>query len=196
MDLWVLITITIALLAGSAAVITTSVKRYKRARLQAQRDQAEHEIENARLDKIRESLEASSTNLMQVTESLVNIYKFSHPKTQWNFHNHGTSDDLIVAVPSAQLETVISELVNKSLEKTGGTEEAVIDLTLMERPDYFILQIMNNGPIVPPLNLVDIRAVVESLGGQLQIREREAVGTQVILLLPKKVKTLAHAKSL
>lgn len=138
---------------------------------------------------IQEIEESSSSELISVIEPLLKEYKFSHPQAQWALHNHLNSEHALIDLNTVQLQRVLSHLLNNAVEAVPENE-ALIEVTLMERTDHYLLQIIDNGCGIPeellPKVAEETRKTMASLGGDLQIRSREGVGTQVILLFPKK----------
>jgi signal transduction histidine kinase len=132
-----------------------------------------------------------NSDLLQVVESLLKEYRFSHRRAEWTFHKHVSSPKVTIAADEIKIQRILSNLLDKSLEALPETG-ATIDLTLMERPEHYILQIMDNGQSVPNIDLLDTRSLLESLGGELQVRDREGVGTQMILLFPKEALSNEH----
>ncbi|WP_374080445.1 sensor histidine kinase [Bdellovibrio bacteriovorus] len=150
-------------------------------------------------------------DLSRLMESLLKEYRFSHPKVDFTWHKHIHSEKASVSLESIKVQRVISNLINNSLEALPETE-ASINLTLMERQEHWLLQIMDNGCGIPEevlprltqegvshgkeqghgLGLFDARKTLESIGGELQIRSRVGVGTQVVLLFPKTSENLAQ----
>ncbi|KYG61686.1 hypothetical protein AZI86_18500 [Bdellovibrio bacteriovorus] len=149
-----------------------------------------------------------TSDLVTVIEPLLKEYKFSNPSTQWALHNHLSSAQVPVDLDTVQLQRVLSHLLDNAVEAVPENQSS-IEVTLMERADHYLLQIMDNGCGIPEdllpkvaeegvshgkekrhgLGLFEARKTIEALGGELQIRSREGVGTQVILLFPKKFKS-------
>ncbi|WP_374035266.1 sensor histidine kinase [Bdellovibrio bacteriovorus] len=147
-----------------------------------------------------------SPELTQLMDSLLKEYRFSHPTVNFTWHKHIHSDAVKVNLESVKIQRVISNLLNNALEALPESE-ASINLTLMERQDHWLLQIMDNGSGIPEdilpklaqegvsygkdngngLGLYDAKKTLESVGGDLQIRSRVGVGTQVVLRFPKPV---------
>lgn len=143
-------------------------------------------------------------DLGSLMESLLKEYRFAHPQVDFNWHKHIHSEQAPATLESVKVQRIVSNLINNSLEALPDSE-ASINLTLMERQDHWLLQIMDNGSGIPEdvlprlgqegvthgkenghgLGLYDARKTLESIGGELQIRSRVGVGTQVVLLLPK-----------
>jgi len=150
-------------------------------------------------------------DLAVLMESLVKEYKFSNPQVSFTWHKHVQSEAVAVELEPVKVQRVVSNLINNALEALPESE-ASIGLTLMERPQHWLLQIMDNGCGIPEevlprltqegvshgkerghgLGLFDARKTLESIGGELQIRSRVGVGTQVVLLFPKAIKNFAE----
>lgn len=150
-------------------------------------------------------------DLSGLMESLLKEYRFSHPKVDFTWHKHIHSEKASVSLESIKIQRVISNLLNNSLEALPE-KEASINLTLMERQEHWLLQIMDNGCGIPEevlprltqegvshgkeqghgLGLFDARKTLEAIGGELQIRSRVGVGTQVVLLFPKTSENFAQ----
>lgn len=144
-------------------------------------------------------------DLSSVTETLLKEYRFSHPDVTFTLHKHITSSEIPVALEAIKVQRILSNLLNNSLEALPAAE-AAINLTLLERDEHWLLQIMDNGSGIPEdvlpklmqegfthgkenghgLGLYDAKKTLESIGGELQLRSRPGVGTQVVLLFPKK----------
>ncbi|WII71382.1 HAMP domain-containing sensor histidine kinase [Bdellovibrio sp. 22V] len=153
---------------------------------------------------------SQETDLTQLLESLLKEYRFANPKVNFTWHKHIHSENVPVTLEALKVQRVVSNLINNSLEALPE-KEASINITLMERPEHWLLQIMDNGSGIPEdilpslaqegvshgkenghgLGLYDARKTVESVGGELQIRSRVGVGTQVVLLFPKLNKEIA-----
>lgn len=143
-------------------------------------------------------------SLSHLLESLLKEYRFSNPAVNFTWHNHVHSPVVQVRIESVKVQRVISNLLNNALEALPESE-ATINLTLMERQDHWLLQIMDNGSGIPEdvlptlaqegvtfgkengngLGLYDAKKTLQAAGGDLQIRSRLGVGTQVILRFPK-----------
>lgn len=159
--------------------------------------------------KKENSLVASSSHnpgpdLSGVMISLLKEYRFSHPRIEFVWHSHISSQKALVSMDSLKIQRVVSNLINNSIDALPE-KEASINVTLMERHEHWLLQIMDNGCGIPEdilprltqegisygkehghgLGLFDARKTIESIGGELQIRSRQGVGTQVVLLFPK-----------
>nr|BFD67728.1 hypothetical protein HAGR004_27500 [Bdellovibrio sp. HAGR004] len=147
---------------------------------------------------------ANQQDLTSLLESLLKEYRFSNPQVNFTWHKHIHSPEVKVTLDSIKLQRVVSNLLNNSLEALPE-KEASINLTLMERQDHWLLQIMDNGCGIPEeilpqltqegvsygkekgngLGLYDAKKALQSVGGDLQIRSRVGVGTQVVLSIPK-----------
>lgn len=151
------------------------------------------------------------SDLSILMESLLKEYRFSHPKVDFTWHKHIHSEKASVSLESIKIQRVVSNLINNSLEALPE-QEASINMTLMERQEHWLLQIMDNGCGIPDevlprlmqegvthgkeqghgLGLFDARKTLEAIGGELQIRSRQGVGTQVVLLFPKSSENIAQ----
>lgn len=160
------------------------------------------------------SIQQEGRDLSTLMEALLKEYRFSHPKVDFTWHKHISSETAFVELEPIKIQRVLSNLINNSIEALPE-KEASINLTLMERPEHWLLQIMDNGSGIPEdllsqlgqegithgkenghgLGLYDARKALESIGGELQIRSRIGMGTQVVLLFPKTPKTLTHLSS-
>lgn len=143
-------------------------------------------------------------DLTTLLESLLKEYRFAHGQVDFSLHKHTTSGSVPVNLDPVKLQRVVGNILNNALEALPESD-ASISLTLMERKDHWLLQIMDNGCGIPEeilpqltvqgatfgkekgngLGLYDARKTLEAIGGSLQIRSRVGVGTQVILLFPK-----------
>lgn len=148
-----------------------------------------------------------SSEISGISEKLLKEYKFSHPKISFEWHNHVTAQKVVVALPEIKLQRIIANILNNSIE-AAPESEGQINLSLLERDDRWLLQIMDNGCGIPEeilpqlmaegksygkengngLGLFDARKTLQSIGGDLQIRSRVGVGTQVLLIFPRQVK--------
>lgn len=158
------------------------------------------------------SVPAQGPDLSMVINSLLKEYRFSHPDVEFVWHNHISSQKAVVPLEALKLQRVISNLLNNSLE-ARPENEAAIHITLLERQSHWLVQIMDNGGGIPEkvlptltqegvsygkeqghgLGLYDARKTMESIGGELQLRSRQGIGTQVVLLFPKSVETLSQS---
>lgn len=143
-------------------------------------------------------------DLTTLLEALLKEYRFSNPQVSFTWHKHVHSPMVNVTLDSVKLQRVVSNLLNNSLEALPE-QEASINMTLMERQDHWLLQIMDNGCGIPEevlpqltqegvsygkekgngLGLYDAKKALAAVGGDLQIRSRVGVGTQVVLSIPK-----------
>lgn len=144
------------------------------------------------------------SELVSVVDSLIKEYRFSNPFTEWALHNHISSNHALVDLDVVQLQRVLSHLLDNAVEALPENQSS-IEIALMERADHYLLQIIDNGCGIPEellpkvaeegvshgkekrrgLGLFEARKTLEGLGGELEIRSREGVGTQVVLLFPK-----------
>ncbi|XGC81830.1 sensor histidine kinase [Bdellovibrio bacteriovorus] len=143
-------------------------------------------------------------DLAKMLEPLVKEYKFSHPQVNFAFTQHLYSENAQVQLDAVKIQRIVSNLLNNALEALPK-EEASIQLVLMERQDHWLLQVMDNGKGIPEeilpklaqegvshgkdnghgLGLFDARKTLQSIGGDLQIRSKVDVGTQISLVFPK-----------
>ncbi|KHD89325.1 MAG: hypothetical protein OM95_04155 [Bdellovibrio sp. ArHS] len=144
-------------------------------------------------------------DLSRIAETLLKEYRFSHPDVEFTLHKHVSSSKIGISLESVKVQRILSNLLNNSLEALPASE-AAIHMTLLERDEHWLLQIMDNGAGIPEeilpslmqegvsygkenghgLGLFDARKTLTSIGGDLQLRSRPGVGTQVILLFPKR----------
>ncbi|KYG62819.1 hypothetical protein AZI87_16215 [Bdellovibrio bacteriovorus] len=155
-------------------------------------------------EKTTTTEERKADDLSLVTETLLKEYRFSHPDVTFTLHKHIKSSEVPIALEAIKVQRILSNLLNNSLEALPAAE-AAINLTLLERDEHWLLQIMDNGSGIPEdvlpklmqegfthgkenghgLGLYDAKKTLESIGGELQLRSRWGVGTQVVLLFPK-----------
>ncbi|HEX7676181.1 MAG TPA: HAMP domain-containing sensor histidine kinase [Bdellovibrio sp.] len=169
------------------------------------------ETKTASADEKTEEVQIFS-DVALISEKLLKEYKFAHQGIQFSWHNHVSSGKVLVELSEIKLQRIIANILNNSIEASQG-KEADINLSLLERNDCWLLQIMDNGCGIPEevlpqlmaegksfgkengngLGLFDARKTLLSIGGDLQIRSRVAVGTQVLLIFPKNAKTLSKS---
>lgn len=143
-------------------------------------------------------------DLAQLMESLLKEYRFSNSHVNFTWHKHVTSAKVTAGIEAIKFQRILSNLINNALEAAPETQ-AAINLTLMERAEHWLVQLMDNGSGIPEdvlptlgtegrsygkesgcgLGLYDARKTLETLGGELHIRSRLGVGTQVVLVIPK-----------
>lgn len=151
----------------------------------------------------------SGVDIVQVVERLLKEYKFSYPKIAFEWHKHVAADALYLPMEEMKLLRVLGNILNNAIE-AAPESEATISMSLLERDQNWILQVMDNGCGIPEsvlpelmkegksygkengngLGLYDARKTMVAIGGDLQLRSRVGVGTQVILLIPKKSQNL------
>lgn len=165
---------------------------------------AEDLLAKGRKDSPAKATSKSAEDLGVLLEALLKEYRFSHPQVNFTWHKHIQSEMVKVNLESVKVQRVVSNLLNNALEALPE-KEASINLTLMERQDHWLLQIMDNGSGIPEeilpkltqegvthgkengngLGLYDAKKALSAIGGDLQIRSRVGVGTQVVLRFPK-----------
>ncbi len=143
-------------------------------------------------------------DVIQVADRLLKEYKFSYPNIQFTWHQHLKAEKLIVPLDEMKLMRVLGNILNNSVE-AAPESEASISISLLDRDQNWLLQIMDNGSGIPEdilpqlmeegksfgkengngLGLFDARKTLQSVGGDLQLRSRVGVGTQVIMVIPK-----------
>ncbi|UOF02640.1 sensor histidine kinase [Bdellovibrio reynosensis] len=147
---------------------------------------------------------AEGHDLTTMLEPLVKEYKFAHPQVNFAWSKHLYSEKALVQLETIKIQRIVSNLLNNSLEALPA-HEATIQLVLMERENHWLLQVMDNGKGIPEdilpklaeegathgkqnghgLGLFDAKKTLQSIGGDLQIRSKLDVGTQVSLIFPK-----------
>lgn len=145
-----------------------------------------------------------STAVPDLLQSLLKEYRFSYPAINFEWHNHTSQPLTEIALEEVKIQRIVSNLINNAIE-AAPEAEATIHLTFMERGDQYLLQVMDNGcgiseEILPRLTeegfsygkknghglgLYDAKKTLQGIGGDLQIRSRQGIGTQVILVFPK-----------
>lgn len=148
---------------------------------------------------------------MQI-QALLKEYRFANPNVDFTWHSHVSTEKITVSIEPIKIQRIVSNLINNAIEALPEMG-AMINITLMERQNAWLLQIMDNGCGIPDevlprltqegvshgkshghgLGLFDARKSLESIGGELQIRSRVGVGTQVVLLFPKVSEQIAHS---
>ncbi len=161
-------------------------------------------------EKIPEALPMMS-EVSQISERLLKEYRFSHSKIEFAWHKHVKAEKVTVALPEVKLQRILANILNNAIE-ASLEKEAQINISLLDREDCWLLQVMDNGCGIPEevlprlmeegitygkehghgLGLYDARKTLQSIGGDLQIRSRVAVGTQVLLIFPKAGRTLSQ----
>lgn len=151
-----------------------------------------------------------TTEVSAVSEKLLKEYRFAHPQIRFEWHRHVKSEKVLIDLSEIKLQRILANILNNSIE-AAPEKEAQIDVSLLERDDCWLLQVMDNGCGIPEevlpqlmnegvshgkengngLGLFDARKALQSMGGDLQMRSRVGVGTQVILVFPKSGKTIA-----
>ncbi|MBO9668416.1 MAG: sensor histidine kinase [Bdellovibrio sp.] len=143
-------------------------------------------------------------DIVQVAEKILKEYRFSYPGITFTWHQHIKDSSLVLPMEEVKLQRVLSNILNNAVEASPESE-ASISLSLLERDQNWILQVMDNGCGIPEevlpelmaegmsfgkengngLGLFDARKALTAIGGDLQLRSRVGVGTQVILVFPK-----------
>lgn len=167
------------------------------------------------LDKGRQgspSFESSSdkippealSSMSEMLQNLLKEYRFSYPKIVFEWHDHTEKNKVQVRLEDVKIQRIVSNLLNNAIE-AAPEADAVIHLTFMERGDQYLLQVMDNGcgiseEVLPclteegfshgkvnghGLGLYDAKKTLQAAGGDIQIRSRQGMGTQVVLILPK-----------
>ena len=146
----------------------------------------------------------AGVDVIQVVERLLKEYRFSYERVTFEWHKHVAADVLYFPMEEMKLLRVLGNILNNAIE-AAPEKEAVVSLSLLERDQNWILQIMDNGCGIPEevlpelmnegksfgkengngLGLYDARKALLAIGGDLQLRSRVGVGTQVILVIPK-----------
>lgn len=142
--------------------------------------------------------------LLPLIQSLIKEYQYSYPEIEFTIHNHLESDDFVAPLESLKLQRILSNLINNSTEACQN-QSGQVHLTLLERDEHWLIQIMDNGVGIPEevlpklgqeggsfakvhgtgLGLYDAQKALKDSGGELQIRSRLGEGTQVLLIIPK-----------
>lgn len=161
--------------------------------------------------KIAEALPMQS-EVSLVSEKLLKEYRFSHAKIDFTWHKHVKTEKVMIALPEVKLQRILANILNNAIE-ASSEKEAQINVSLLERDDCWLLQIMDNGCGIPEevlprltgegvtfgkdnghgLGLFDARKTLQSIGGDLQIRSRIGVGTQVLLVFPKAGRSISKS---
>ncbi|WP_413293231.1 sensor histidine kinase [Bdellovibrio sp. HCB185ZH] len=173
---------------------------------------AEDLLQRGRAQKNEEtSTQASSgkavkggVDVIQVADRLLKEYRFSYPNIEFTWHQHVKAEKLIVPLDEMKLLRVLGNILNNSVE-AAPESEASVSISLLDRDQNWLLQIMDNGCGIPEeilpqlmeegksfgkengngLGLFDARKALQAVGGDLQLRSRVGVGTQVIMIIPK-----------
>lgn len=144
------------------------------------------------------------SDLSLVCEKILKEYRFSHSSIHFVLHRHIKTNEALVSLSELKLQRVLANILNNSIE-AAPEKEAQIDISILERDDCWLLQVMDNGVGIPEdvlprlmaegasygkengngLGLFDAKKALQLIGGDLQIRSRVAVGTQVLLIFPK-----------
>lgn len=147
---------------------------------------------------------SDSTPLPDLLQALLKEYRFSYPGIRFEWHNHTAQQTVEIALEEVKIQRIVSNLINNAIE-AAPEAEASIHLTFMERGDQYLLQVMDNGcgiseDVLPRLTeegfsygkvnghglgLYDAKKTLQAIGGDIQIRSRLGMGTQVILVFPK-----------
>jgi signal transduction histidine kinase len=161
--------------------------------------------EGADVEEAPEVVSSSAgAELFSAISSLVKEYRFAHPQVQLTFQNHTGSENLPIFLERIKVQRILSNILNNAIEACS-LGEAVVTVTLLDRPDHWVIQVMDNGCGIPEeflsrlgqegasfgktsgngLGIFDAQQALKACGGDLQIHSRVGVGTQVILMLPK-----------
>ncbi|MEK2688095.1 sensor histidine kinase [Bdellovibrio sp. GT3] len=144
------------------------------------------------------------TDIIQVADRLLKEYKFSYPQIEFTWHQHVKAEKLQLPLDEMKLLRVLGNILNNSIE-AAPESEASVSISLLDRDQNWLLQVMDNGSGIPEevlpqlmnegksfgkengngLGLYDARKTLQAVGGDLQIRSRVGVGTQVIMVIPK-----------
>ncbi|UYL09567.1 sensor histidine kinase [Bdellovibrio sp. SKB1291214] len=143
-------------------------------------------------------------DIIQAANSLLKEYRFSYPNIEFTWHQHVKAEKLIMPLDEMKMMRVLGNILNNSVE-AAPESEASISVSLLDRDQNWLLQIMDNGSGIPEdvlpqlmeegksfgkengngLGLYDARKTLQAVGGDLQLRSRVGVGTQVIMIIPK-----------
>lgn len=147
---------------------------------------------------------AQGADIIEIADRLLKEYRFSYPNIQFAWHQHVKAEKLHVPLEEMKLLRVLGNILNNSVEASPESE-AAINISLLDRDQNWLLQIMDNGSGIPEdvlpqlmeegksfgkdngngLGLFDARKALQAVGGDLQLRSRVGVGTQVIMVIPK-----------
>jgi signal transduction histidine kinase len=146
----------------------------------------------------------AGVDIIQAANSLLKEYKFSYPNIEFTWHQHVNAEKLILPLEEMKMMRVLGNILNNSVE-AAPESEASISVSLLDRDQNWLLQIMDNGAGIPEdvlpqlmaegksfgkengngLGLYDARKTLQAVGGDLQLRSRVGVGTQVLMIIPK-----------
>lgn len=155
---------------------------------------------------------AAQSDLISISEKILKEYRFSHANIEFVWHQHVKASQVMVSLPEVKVQRILANILNNSIE-AAPEKEAQISLSLLERDDCWLLQIMDNGCGIPEdvlpklmsegmsfgkengngLGLFDARKALQAIGGDLQLRSRVAVGTQVLLIFPKNAQSVKRS---
>ncbi|WP_413557862.1 sensor histidine kinase [Bdellovibrio sp. HCB209] len=147
---------------------------------------------------------AQGADIIAVADRILKEYRFSYPNIQFAWHQHVNAEKLHIPLEEMKLLRVLGNILNNSVEASPETD-AAINISLLDRDQNWLLQIMDNGSGIPEevlpqlmeegksfgkengngLGLFDARKALQAVGGDLQLRSRVGVGTQVIMVIPK-----------
>ncbi len=170
-------------------------------------DRSQNEIPT--FESSAEQIAPESTSLPDLMQSLLKEYRFSYPAIGFEWHNHVGPGVEVAPLEDLKVQRIVSNLINNAIE-AAPEAESTIHVTFMERGDQYLLQVMDNGcgiseEILPRLTeegfsygkqnghglgLYDAKKTLQAIGGDLQIRSRQGIGTQVILVFPKLNKSI------
>ncbi|MDG0817793.1 sensor histidine kinase [Bdellovibrio svalbardensis] len=176
------------------------------------RDPAGLSASSENVDLKTNEVQSMVSEISEVTGRLLKEYRFSHSKIEFAWHKHVKADKVMIALPEVKLQRILANILNNAIE-ASLEKDAQINVSLLDREDCWLLQIMDNGCGIPEevlprlmaegmtfgkdhghgLGLFDARKTLQSIGGDLQIRSRVAVGTQVLLIFPKAGKSVAKS---
>ncbi len=144
-----------------------------------------------------------SADLRTVLNDIISQYQISSPTTQIALQIPATGQPLLVGLSSLRLYRIISNLLNNALDSVEANR-AEIQMTVLEKTDHWVLQIIDNGCGIPDevmprltqegfsynknngsgLGLFDAKKSLQEVGGDLQIQSKLGFGTQVTLRIP------------
>ncbi|QDK46208.1 sensor histidine kinase [Bdellovibrio sp. ZAP7] len=169
----------------------------QRGRAMKQEEQSPAQVANTK--KV-----VNGADVIQVADRILKEFKFSYPNIEFTWHQHVKAEKLIVPLDEIKLLRVLGNILNNSVE-AAPESEASVSISLLDRDQNWLLQIMDNGSGIPEdilpqlmeegksfgkengngLGLFDARKALQAVGGDLQLRSRVGVGTQVIMIIPK-----------
>lgn len=155
-------------------------------------------------EPIKASAKVSGVDIIETANSLLKEFRFSYPNIEFTWHQHVNAQKLILPLDEVKMMRVLGNILNNSVE-AAPESEASVSVSLLDRDQNWLLQIMDNGSGIPEdvlpqlmeegksfgkengngLGLYDARKTLQAVGGDLQLRSRVGVGTQVIMIIPK-----------